>query len=57
MLHISALEHIGCYIDAGTRDLEGPHVSTSDMTPEKCVRYCKRNDYRYAGVQVSSVYE
>ena len=43
---------MGCYIDTGVRDLEGPYIATSDMTPEKCVRWCNLQDYSYAGVQV-----
>ena len=48
----SVLDHLGCFIDTSTRDLEGPYVSTTDMTPEKCVRFCDHHEYSYAGVQV-----
>ena len=46
------LENIGCYIDTGVRDLEGPYITTADMTPEKCVRWCNNQEYSYAGLQV-----
>ena len=46
------MNEVGCYIDTGARDLEGPYVTTADMTPENCVLYCGRNNFRYAGVQV-----
>ena len=50
-IHV-VLEEIGCYIDTGTRDLEGPYITTTDMTPQKCVRYCNDLQFSYAGVQV-----
>ena len=52
MIALSVLNEIGCFIDTGARDLEGPYVSTSDMTPENCVMFCQNNNYRYAGTQV-----
>ena len=52
MYIITDLEPIGCYIDTGVRDLEGPYITTSDMTPEKCVRWCNTQEYSYAGLQV-----
>ena len=49
------LDPLGCFIDGGVRDLEGPYISTSDMTPQNCILYCNTNGYNYAGVQVRKI--
>ena len=47
------LKELGCFIDGGDRDLDGIFVTEEDqMTPENCVNYCRKNSFRYAGVQV-----
>ena len=45
------LERIGCFKDAGDRDLGGHHETRADLTPRRCVEICKSKGFSYAGVQ------
>lgn len=45
---------LGCYRDESLRDLAGEHVSSADMTPEKCFSICGEKGFAFAGLQFSS---
>jgi curli biogenesis system outer membrane secretion channel CsgG len=53
-------QYIGCYKDQGDpngvagRDLLGLITSSSSMTTELCVSFCKTNGFSYAGTQYGS---
>ena len=47
----SSLQRVGCFKDAGDRDLSGYHEKRADMTPRRCVDICKSKGFSYAGVQ------
>jgi hypothetical protein len=43
--------HLGCYQDAGDRDLDGFIDSTATNTPDSCIEKCAQKGFAYAGVQ------
>ena len=45
--------HIGCFIDAGSRDLPHRLWESDEMTIQACVSHC--HGYNYAGLQVTQV--
>ncbi|KAL5005676.1 hypothetical protein ScPMuIL_016834 [Solemya velum] len=46
--------YLGCYIDSGTRDLNGASVNLAANTPQLCTNYCFDQGFAYAGVQYGS---
>ncbi|XP_053406365.1 uncharacterized protein LOC123566284 [Mercenaria mercenaria] len=46
--------YIGCFVDNPGRILEGPSTSSSQMTTETCLKFCKDAGKRFALTQYSS---
>ena len=46
-----AAHHVGCYIDADERDLDGLSDFQMIYTSASCVARCKGKGFAYAGVQ------
>lgn len=44
--------YVGCYRDAGRRDLPHKYYSSSTLHIDQCRFYCKKHNYNYAGMQV-----
>jgi hypothetical protein len=50
----AADSYMGCYKDDSKRYLGYAHISTKDMTRQKCVDHCTTSGFKYAGVQDGS---
>ncbi len=46
--------YIGCYIDKPQRDINTQYTSTGSMTIEACAVTCRRQGYKFAGLQYGS---
>lgn len=51
---VTTARYLGCYVDNSARDLTGHQVRLTNMTRSACIRLCREEGYRYAGVQWAS---
>lgn len=45
---------LGCFKDAGDRDLNGASTSTGNMSTEQCTAFCRDRGFSFAGTQYAS---